>query len=166
MKIDELLKNYKRNISRIEFIKMKIKNYEDDLMKDIFEINESIEKPRYENLGISRGSRVSNPTENLVINAETKKEEYQEKIENLRSKLLELEKEIKIIDNLIQNLDEESKMLITQKIFENKKWHIITFKFNAEFRNEYKDYITISGIRKKYYRILESLSTIYQENYK
>jgi len=157
--IDSLLNNYKSNIARIEMIKLKIAEWESILLMNPIEIDTIYRKYQSENLGITK-TRVSNPTEELMIRVEKQKEKINSWIEDKTKAMEELNRDIQITEILINSLDEENAYIIKQKHFENKKWNNITYTFNSKYRNELNDYITESGIRKRYSTIKASLSQL------
>ena len=157
--IDSLLNNYKSNIAKIEMIKLKIAEWESILLMNPLEIDTIYRKYQSENLGITK-TRVSNPTEELMIRVEKQKEKINSWIEDKTKAMEELNRDIQITEILINSLDEENAYIIKQKHFENKKWNNITYTFNSKYRNELNDYITESGIRKRYSTIKASLSQI------
>ncbi len=160
--IDKLLNNYKRNKATIEMLKIKINQWEIDLTKDALELDELYSKPKVEKLGIQK-TGVSNPTEKLVIRSEDLKVKINFWITDAKNKIEKLESDNQMVKILLDSLDEESYFIITQKHFENKKWNIITHQFNSKYRNEYHEYITSSGIRKKYDGIKRKLLEILDE---
>lgn len=147
--IDKLLNDYKRNEAMIEMLKVKINQYKDHLTKNIQEIDEIYNKNNQENLGVQK-NRNFNPTETLYIRVEELKIKIINWINESEEKIKKIEEEKQLVEILIESLDEESKFIIIQKHFEKKKWNIITHQFNSKYRNEYNEYITSSGIRKKY----------------
>lgn len=157
--IDSLLNNYKSNIAKIEMIKLKIAEWESILLMNPLEIDTIYRKYQSENLGITK-TRVSNPTEELMIRVEKQKEKINSWIEDKTKVMEELNRDIQITEILINSLDEENAYIIKQKHFENKKWNNITYTFNSKYRNELNDYITESGIRKRYSTIKASLSQL------
>ena len=157
--IDSLLNNYKSNIAKIEMIKLKIAEWESILLMNPLEIDTIYRKYQSENLGITK-TRVSNPTEELMIRVEKQKEKINSWIEDKTKAMEELNRDIQITEILINSLDEENAYIIKQKHFENKKWNNITYTFNSKYRNELNDYITESGIRKRYSTIKASLSQL------
>jgi len=157
--IDSLLNNYKSNIAKIEMIKLKIAEWESILLMNPLEIDTIYRKYQSENLGITK-TRVSNPTEELMIRVEKQKEKINSWIEDKTKAMEELNRDIQITEILINSLDEENAYIIKQKHFENKKWNNITYTFNSKYRNELNDYITESGIRKRYSTIKASLSKL------
>lgn len=157
--IDSLLNNYKSNIAKIEMIKLKIAEWESILLMNPLEIDTIYRKYQSENLGITK-TKVSNPTEELMIRVEKQKEKINSWIEDKTKAMEELNRDIQITEILINSLDEENAYIIKQKHFENKKWNNITYTFNSKYRNELNDYITESGIRKRYSTIKASLSQI------
>lgn len=160
--IDKLLNSYKRNKATIEMLKIKINQWEIDLTKDALELDEIYSKPKVEKLGIQK-TGVSNPTEKLVIRSEDLKVKINFWINDAKNKIEKLESDNQMVKILLDSLDEESYFIITQKHFENKKWNIITYQFNSKYRNEYHEYITSSGIRKKYDGIKRNLLEILDE---
>ena len=78
-------------------------------------------------------------------------------------KIEKLEQDKKIVNILISSLDEETKFIVVQKHFENKKWNIITHQFNSNYRNQYHEYITSAGVRKKYEVAKKGLSSLLEE---
>ncbi len=160
--IDKYLNDYKRNIATIEMLKLKINQWEDILKKETTEIDSIFSKPKEENLGVQT-SHNSNPIESMVIRVEEQKVKIEKWIIDSKTKISTLEQKTKLTDILIDSLDEESKFIIIQKHFEKKKWNIITYQFNSKFRSEYKEYITSSGIRKKYDTIKKELSSLFEE---
>ncbi len=157
--IDKMLNSYKRNEATIEMLKIKINQWEDILTKDTEEISRIYSKPKEENLGVQT-SHNSNPIESMIIRVEDQKEKIKMWIRDSSDKIKTLEDDNKIVDILLQSLDEESKFIIMQKHFEKKKWNIITHQFNSKYRNEYHEYITSSGVRKKYDTIKKELSSL------
>ena len=157
--IDSLLNNYKSNIAKIEMIKLKIAEWESILLMNPLEIDTIYRKYQSENLGITK-TKVSNPTEELMIRVEKQKEKINSWIEDKTKAMEELNRDIQITEILINSLDEENAYIIKQKHFENKKWNNITYTFNSKYRNELNDYITESGIRKRYSTIKASLSQL------
>ncbi len=160
--IDKMLNSYKRNEATIEMLKIKINQWEDILTKDTEEISRIYSKPKEENLGVQT-SHNSNPIESMIIRVEDQKEKIKMWIRDSSDKIKTLEDDNKIVDILLQSLDEESKFIIMQKHFEKKKWNIITHQFNSKYRNEYHEYITSSGVRKKYDTIKKELSSLLEE---
>ena len=47
--------------------------------------------------------------------------------------------------------------------FEKKKWNIITHQFNSKYRNQYHEYITSAGVRKKYEVAKRELSDLFEK---
>jgi len=157
--IDSLLNNYKSNIARIEMIKLKIAEWESILLMNPIEIDTIYRKYQSENLGITK-TRVSNPTEELIVRVEKQKKKINSWINEKKKTMEELTKKIHVTEILINSLDEENAYIIKQKHFENKKWNNITYTFNLKYRNEFNDYITESGVRKRYSTIKASLSQL------
>ena len=98
-----------------------------------------------------------------MIRVENQKEKISGWIKESQDKIKSLENENKIVDILLESLDEESNFILTQTHFEKKKWNIITHQFNSKFRNEYHEYITSSGVRKKYEGIKRDISSLFEE---
>ena len=160
--IDKILNNYKKNEAAIQMLKIKINQWNDILTKDIQEIDLIYSKKYQDNLGIQK-NRKSNPIESMYIRVEEQKKKINLWIKESNEKIIELEKEQQMANILIDSLDEESKFIVIQKHFEKKKWNIITHQFNSKYRNEYHEYITSSGVRKKYDTAKKALSTLLEE---
>lgn len=160
--IDKVLNNYKKNEAAIQMLKIKINQWNDILTKDIQEIDLIYSKKYQDNLGIQK-NRKSNPIESMYIRVEEQKKKINLWIKESNEKIIELEKEQQMANILIDSLDEESKFIVIQKHFEKKKWNIITHQFNSKYRNEYHEYITSSGVRKKYDTAKKALSTLLEE---
>lgn len=160
--IDKVLNNYKKNEAAIQMLKIKINQWNDILTKDIQEIDLIYSKKYQDNLGIQK-NRKSNPIESMYIRVEEQKKKINLWIKESNEKIIELEKEQQMANILIDSLDEESKFIVIQKHFEKKKWNIITHQFNSKYRNEYHEYITSSGVRKKYDVAKKALSTLLEE---
>ena len=160
--IDKVLNNYKKNEAAIQMLKIKINQWNDILTKDIQEIDLIYSKKYHDNLGMQK-NRKSNPIESMYIRVEEQKKKINLWIKESNEKIIELEKEQQMANILIDSLDEESKFIIIQKHFEKKKWNIITHQFNSKYRNEYHEYITSSGVRKKYDTAKKALSTLLEE---
>ena len=152
--IDKLLNGYKRNEATIQMLKLKINQWEETLTKDASEIDSLYSQPKCENL---------NPIESMMIRVENQKDKIKAWIKDSQDKIKSLEHENKIVDILLESLDEESSFILIQKHFEKKKWNIITHQFNSKFRNEYHEYITSSGVRKKYEGIKREISSLFEE---
>ena len=159
--IDKMLNNYKKNEATIEMLKIKINQWKDILTKDIQEID-LIYSKRQDNLGVQK-SHNSNPIESMYIRVEEQKKKINLWIEDSEKKIKKLEQDKKIVNILINSLDEETKFIIEQKHFENKKWNIITHQFNSNYRNQYHEYITSAGVRKKYEVAKKQLSSLLEE---
>lgn len=157
--IDKLLNGYKRNEATIEMLRLKINQWEEIFTKDTSEIDSLFSQPKCDNLGVQT-SHNSNPIESMMIRVENQKEKIKSWIQESKDKIKLLEQDNKIVDILLQSLDEENSFIITQKHFEKKKWSIITHQFNSKYRNEYQDYITSSGVRKKYETCKKDLSDL------
>ena len=155
----DLIKNYKKNIAHIELARMKIAEWKEALKADANAINEMFPKKRPQNLGIDKQQLTTSPTEDIVIRAETLKEKIKLWMIEEKKQIKKWQKETRIVDILLNSLSEEDRFLIELKHFENDKWHIITRKFNKKYRDEDDDYITISGIRKKYTIVIEELTS-------
>ena len=159
--IDKMLNNYKKNEATIEMLKIKINQWKDILTKDIQEID-LIYSKRQDNLGVQK-SHNSNPIESMYIRVEEQKKKINLWIEDSEKKIKKLEQDRKIVNILLESLDEETKYIIIQKHFENKKWNIITHQFNSNYRNQYHEYITSAGVRKKYEVAKKQLSSLLEE---
>ena len=159
--IDKMLNNYKKNEATIEMLKLKINQWKDILTKDIQEID-LIYSKRQDNLGVQK-SHNSNPIESMYIRVEEQKKKINLWIEDSEKKIKKLEQDKKIVNILLESLDEETKFIIIQKHFENKKWNIITHQFNSNYRNQYHEYITSAGVRKKYEVAKKGLSSLLEE---
>lgn len=159
--IDRMLNNYKKNEATIEMLKIKINQWKDILTKDIQEID-LIYSKRQDNLGVQK-SHNSNPIESMYIRVEEQKKKIKLWIEDSEKKIEKLEQDKKIVNILISSLDEETKFIVVQKHFENKKWNIITHQFNSNYRNQYHEYITSAGVRKKYEVAKKGLSSLLEE---
>lgn len=160
--IDKVLNDYKKNEAAIQMLKIKINQWNDILTKDIQEIDLIYSKKYQDNLGIQK-NRKSNPIESMYIRVEEQKKKINLWIKESNEKIIELEKEQQMANILIDSLDEESKFIVIQKHFEKKKWNIITHQFNSKYRNEYHEYITSSGVRKKYDTAKKALSALLEE---
>lgn len=160
--IDKLLNGYKRNEATIQMLKLKINQWEETLTKDASEIDSLYSQPKCENLGVQTSHNL-NPIESMMIRVENQKEKIKTWIKDSQDKIKSLEHDNKIVDILLESLDEESSFILIQKHFEKKKWNIITHQFNSKFRNEYHEYITSSGVRKKYEGIKREISSIFEE---
>ena len=160
--IDKMLNNYKRNIASIEMLKIKINQWQEILTKDIQEIDRIYARPKNENLGIS-GTGPGNPTESMVIRVEEQRQKIKSWIEDGYKNISKLQEETKMIEILLESLDEETAFIIKEKHFEKKKWNIITHQFNSKYRNEYHEYITSSGVRKKYEVAKRELSDLFEK---
>ena len=160
----EILKNYKRNVAKIELSKIKINEWKDIISKDALAINILYPKKRPQNLGTQRLEDFSSPTEDMVIRAETIKEKVKGWIKDEKIKIKEYKKKIKIADILFDSLPEEDKFWIRLRYKEHEKWHIITRKFNKEYRENYDDYITVSGMKKKNIIVIQELETRLNES--
>ena len=159
--IDRMLNNYKKNEATIEMLKIKINQWKDILTKDIQEID-LIYSEHQDNLGVQK-SHNSNPIESMYIRVEEQKKKIKLWIEDSEKKIEKLEQDKKIVNILISSLDEETKFIVVQKHFENKKWNIITHQFNSNYRNQYHEYITSAGVRKKYEVAKKGLSSLLEE---
>ena len=159
--IDRMLNNYKKNEATIEMLKIKINQWKDILTKDIQEID-LIYSKHQDNLGVQK-SHNSNPIESMYIRVEEQKKKIKLWIEDSEKKIEKLEQDKKIVNILISSLDEETKFIVVQKHFENKKWNIITHQFNSNYRNQYHEYITSAGVRKKYEVAKKALSSLLEE---
>ena len=159
--IDKMLNNYKKNEATIEMLKIKINQWKDILTKDIQEID-LIYSKHQDNLGVQK-SHNSNPIESMYIRVEEQKKKINLWIEDSEKKIEKLEQDKKIVNILISSLDEETKFIVIQKHFENKKWNIITHQFNSNYRNQYHEYITSAGVRKKYEVAKKALSSLLEE---
>ena len=159
--IDRMLNNYKKNEATIEMLKIKINQWKDILTKDIQEID-LIYSKHQDNLGVQK-SHNSNPIESMYIRVEEQKKKIKLWIEDSEKKIEKLEQDKKIVNILISSLDEETKFIVIQKHFENKKWNIITHQFNSNYRNQYHEYITSAGVRKKYEVAKKGLSSLLEE---
>lgn len=159
--IDKMLNNYKKNEATIEMLKLKINQWNDILKKDIQEID-LIYSKHQDNLGVQK-SHNSNPIESMYIRVEEQKKKINIWIKDSEERIEKLERDNKIVNILISSLDEETKFIIIQKHFENKKWNIITHQFNSNYRNQYHEYITSSGVRKKYEMAKRELSSLLEE---
>ena len=159
--IDKMLNNYKKNEATIEMLKIKINQWKDILTKDIQEID-LIYSKRQDNLGVQK-SHNSNPIESMYIRVEEQKKKINLWIKDSEKKIKKLEQDRKIVNILLESLDEETKFIIIQKHFENKKWNIITHQFNSNYRNQYHEYITSAGVRKKYEVAKKQLSSLLEE---
>ena len=159
--IDRMLNNYKKNEATIEMLKIKINQWKDILTKDIQEID-LIYSKHQDNLGVQK-SHNSNPIESMYIRVEEQKNKIKLWIEDSEKKIEKLEQDKKIVNILISSLDEETKFIVVQKHFENKKWNIITHQFNSNYRNQYHEYITSAGVRKKYEVAKKGLSSLLEE---
>ena len=157
--IDRMLNNYKKNEATIEMLK--INQWKDILTKDIQEID-LIYSKHQDNLGVQK-SHNSNPIESMYIRVEEQKKKIKLWIEDSEKKIEKLEQDKKIVNILISSLDEETKFIVVQKHFENKKWNIITHQFNSNYRNQYHEYITSAGVRKKYEVAKKGLSSLLEE---
>ena len=160
--IDKLLNGYKRNEATIQMLKLKINQWEETLTKDASEIDRLYSQPKCENLGVQTSHNL-NPIESMMIRVENQKDKIKAWIKDSQDKIKSLEHENKIVDILLESLDEESSFILIQKHFEKKKWNIITHQFNSKFRNEYHEYITSSGVRKKYEGIKREISSLFEE---
>lgn len=160
--IDRMLNNYKKNEATIEMLKLKINQWKDILKKDIQEID-MIYSKHQDNLGVQK-SHNSNPIEAMYIRVEEQKKKITLWIEDSEKKINKLEQDKKLTNILLESLDEETKFIIIQKHFENKKWNIITHQFNSKYRNQYQEYITSAGVRKKYAIAKRQLSSLLEEN--
>jgi len=160
--IDKMLNNYKKNIASIEMLKIKINQWQEILTKDIQEIDRIYARPKNENLGISR-TGPGNPTESMVIRVEEQKQKINTWIENGYKTIDKLKEETKMIEILLESLDEETAFIIKEKHFEKKKWNIITHQFNSKYRNQYHEYITSAGVRKKYEVAKRELSDLFEK---
>ena len=132
MLITNGINNYKKNEATIEMLKIKINQWKDILTKDIQEID-LIYSKHQDNLGVQK-SHNSNPIESMYIRVEEQKKKIKLWIEDSEKKIKKLEQDKKIVNILISSLDEETKFIIEQKHFENKKWNIITHQFNSNYR--------------------------------
>ena len=160
--IDKMLNNYKKNIASIEMLKIKINQWQEILTKDIQEIDSIYSKPKSENLGIQK-TRKLNPIENMYIRVEDQKEKIKEWIKESEDKIKKLTEETKIVEILLDSLEEETIFIIKEKHFEKKKWNIITYQFNNKYRSQYNEYITSSGVRKKYEVAKRELSSLLEK---
>ena len=148
-------------------LKIKINQWQEILKKDIQEIDSIYSKPKQEKLGVQE-SHNSNPIESMLIRVEDQKKKIQSWIDESNKKIIKYEQDKKIVEIMLDSLDEESHYIITQKHLEKKKWNIITYQFNNKYRNEYHEYITVSGIRKKYSstkkQLFEQFGELLQKN--
>ena len=160
--IDKLLNGYKRNEATIQMLKIKINQWEELLQKDTQEIDDYFSKPHQEKLGVQT-SHNSNPIESMIIRVEGQKNKIKMWIKETSERITKLEEDNRIVDILIESLDEESAFIMKQKYFEKKKWNIITHQFNSKYRDMYHEYITTSGVRKKYETIKKELSSLLGE---
>jgi len=158
--IEKLLNNYKRNEAKIEMLKLRIAEWEDILKMDVEDIDRIYSK-KADNLGIQKSHNL-NPMESMYIRVEDQKEKIKMWIQETENKINKMAQDNKMIDIMLQSLDEESRFIIIQKHFEKKKWNIITYQFNSKYRNEYKEYITTAGIRKKYSGSKKQLLSLFE----
>ena len=158
--IEKLLNNYKRNEAKIEMLKLRIAEWEDILKMDVEDIDRIYSK-KADNLGIQKSHNL-NPMESMYIRVEDQKEKIKMWIQETENKINKMAQDNKMIDIMLQSLDEESRFIIIQKHFEKKKWNIITYQFNSKYRNEYKEYITTAGIRKKYLGSKKQLLSLFE----
>ena len=158
--IEKLLNNYKRNEAKIEMLKLRIAEWKDILKMDMEDIDRIYSK-KADNLGIQKSHNL-NPMESMYIRVEDQKEKIKMWIQETENKINKMAQDNKMIDIMLQSLDEESRFIIIQKHFEKKKWNIITYQFNSKYRNEYKEYITTAGIRKKYSGSKKQLLSLFE----
>ena len=158
--IEKLLNNYKRNEAKIEMLKLRIAEWEDILKMNMEDIDRIYSK-KADNLGIQKSHNL-NPMESMYIRVEDQKEKIKMWIQETENKINKMAQDNKMIDIMLQSLDEESRFIIIQKHFEKKKWNIITYQFNSKYRNEYKEYITTAGIRKKYSGSKKQLLSLFE----
>lgn len=155
--IESLLKNYKRNVALLELNKIKINQLENDLSKDIHELDKLYSKREYIEPGMPKSQRISNPTEDMVIRVEKIKNNIKNQIRTTITRNEKTSDDIEKVKWLLSSLTEEERFLIERKYFEKEKSYAITRKFNTKFRMESNDYITQSGIRKRTMEIVRSL---------
>ena len=157
--VTNLLKNYKRNVADIELAKIKIGEWKGQLIVDAITINDLYPQKRKQHLGNKKNTSPAMPTEESIIRAEAIKEKIKEWIKEEQQRIRKLKKQVKVIDILLESLSEENRFIMELKFKEQEKWHIITRKFNKKFRDDYDDYITQSGIKKKYLVIIEEIDS-------
>lgn len=157
--IIKILKNYKRNKATIELAQIKIKELKLNLKKDAVELNEIYPRKQLEKIGTQK-MRPTSPTEKAVERSEFLKEKIKDWIKDERIKIKKCEKEIRIVDILLNTLSEEEKFIVESKYINGGKWNIITYKFNLKFRNSNNDSILTPAIHKKNDAIIKKLDSL------
>lgn len=135
MKLEESLKNYKKNKGKIETIKLRINRWQEclDTMSDEEIAAEFVyEKP--DTYGMPKAKNNNSPVESKVVKHEVTREMVKQWIKEDKSRLGMIEYEIKQIDIALGSLTEEENYIIECKCIDNWKWKQLEIAFNEKYR--------------------------------
>ncbi|WP_026478259.1 hypothetical protein [Alkaliphilus transvaalensis] len=155
--IEKILKEYKKKLSKIETIKIRIQSYEKALQEPEEWMN--IVANTSKELGMPRGNSTNvSPVELEVINKEKTVAKIQKWIKEDEARLDLQEMEIKQLDSGLNSLTEQERSIVQWKYCENMFWRDIEIKFNNLYRGE--NYITTAQLKKLNRRALDQLIEI------
>lgn len=159
MDLKQSLKEYKKNVGKIETVEERCKYWQYclDTMTDD-EIAKEFEFYSSNTFGMPKTNDNTSPVEGEVILKEVTREMVKQWIKDDKSRIYPLKLEVKQINIALGSLTEEENYIIETKCIYEWKWKQVEIGFNEKFRN--KREITEEQLRKKKREALKKMNEI------
>lgn len=146
-KVEEGLRNYKKNKCRIESTLRRIEVYE-ELLKSGEDIELFIGESKELGMPRSNTNSISSIVELRILSQEDQRETLKQWIKDDKSRIYPLQIEKEQIDGALNSLTEREKYIVECKNFEDMFWREIEISFNDKYRQQ--NIISEEGLRKIY----------------
>lgn len=163
MTIEQALKDYKKNIGKIETAEERIKYWQFclDTMTDE-EIASEFIYTENDTYGMPKTKNNDSPVENEVIIHEVTRDMVKQWIKDDQSRIRPLKHQVKQIEIALGSLTEEENYVIECKCIDNWKWIQVEIGFNEKYRSK-DDGITteqLKNIKTKGLKKMEEIINI------
>lgn len=159
MNIEKALRNYKKNIGKIETTEER-DNYWQHCLDTMSaeEIAKEFVDTKPDNLGMPKAKNYNSPIEKNIVTKEVTREMVKQWIEEDKSRIRPIKHEVKQIEIALGSLTEEENYIISCKCIDNWKWVQVEMSFNDKFR-EGKE-ITIERLKRIKMEALKKIKDI------
>lgn len=154
--IEQKLREYKSNLSKLKLIECSMKQIESEIQ--VLEPS-YISAYSYSKIPPSKTNKISSPVENIVIENENKRE----KVEKLKDRLWDMAKErlylqckVEAVEAYLTALGAEERFIIEQFYFEKLTWRMVAERYRREFGN----YISRNSLVRKKRSALDKMGSI------
>lgn len=147
MTIEQILKDYKKNIGKIETAEERCKYWQEclDTMTDE-EIALEFIYTEGDTYGMPRTRSNESIVEKEVVFHEVTRQMVKQWIKDDKSRIRPLKQQVKQIEIALGSLTEEENYVIECKCIDNWKWHQVETGFNEKYRD--KDKVTTERLKR------------------